>query len=91
MSGDRWIGDNPLVHIRPPTCILSSPTFYHRYGYGNMLMTILFPLTISGRPLFYYIRFPDNKGTLSIRCGETTIGSVSEGFYPPSTKNRVVI
>ena len=38
MSGDRWIGDNPLVHIRPPTCILSSPTFYHRYGYGNMLI-----------------------------------------------------
>jgi hypothetical protein len=30
--------------------------------------------------------FPDKKGTLSVEGGETTVGSVTEGFYPPSTR-----
>ena len=52
-------------------------------------MTTFFPLTLSGGPFFYYIRFPDNKGTLSVEGGETTVGSVTEGFYPPSTREPI--
>lgn len=52
-------------------------------------MTTFFPLTLSGGPFFYYIRFPDKKGTLSVEGGETTVGSVIEGFYPPSTREPI--
>ena len=88
-QGTRCIGDNPLTHFCTIPHLLVSPTFYHRYGYGDIVMTTFFPLTLSGRPFFYYIRFPDNKGTLSVEGGETTVGSVSEGFYPPSTREPI--
>ena len=84
-QGTRQHGDNPLTHIPYPTLYTHSPTFYHRYGYVDSIKTTLFPLTIVWGPLFYYIRFPDKKGGVSTRRGETTIGSVIEGFYPPST------
>lgn len=45
-QGTRWNGDNPLTPFWSPTCILFPPTFYHQYGYGNIVMTTLFPLTI---------------------------------------------
>jgi hypothetical protein len=88
-QGTRWNGDNPLTHFCTVPHLLVSPTFYHRYCYGDIVMTTLFPLTLSGRPFFYYIRFPDNKGTLSVEGGETTVGSVIEGFYPPPTREPI--
>jgi hypothetical protein len=36
-------------------------------------MTTFSPLTISGRPFFYYIHFPDKKGRVSVRGGETSL------------------
>jgi hypothetical protein len=88
-QGTRWNGDNPFDGFWVPTLILIPPTFYHRNGYGDIVMTTFFPLTLSGGPFFYYIRFPDNKGTLSVEGGETTVGSVIEGFYPPPTREPI--
>jgi len=51
-------------------------------------MTTFSPLTLSGRPLFYYICFPDKKGGLSTRRGEMNVVSVLEVLYPPSTRPR---
>jgi hypothetical protein len=75
-QGTRWNGDNPLTHFFTIPHLLVSPTFYHHFLYYDIVMTTLFPLTISGRPFFYYIRNPAKKGTLSVEGGETTIGSV---------------
>ena len=88
-QGTRCIGDNPLTHFWGFPHLLVSPTFYHRYGYGDIVMTTFFPLTLSGGPFFYYIRFPDKKGVSSSLGGETTVGSVIEGFYPPSTREPI--
>jgi hypothetical protein len=88
-QGTRCIGDNPFDGISVPTCILIPPTLYHRNGYGDIVMTTFFPLTVSGGPFFYYIRFPDKKGVLSVEGGETTVGSVTEGFYSPSTREPI--
>ena len=52
-------------------------------------MTTFSPLTVSGEGFFYYIRFPDKKVVSSVMGGETTVGSVSEGFYPPSTREPI--
>ena len=51
-------------------------------------MTTFSPLTLSGRPLFYYIHFPAKKGGLSTRRGEMNVVSVRRPFYPPSTRLR---
>jgi hypothetical protein len=48
--------------------------------YGYSVMTTFFPLTISGRPLFYYIYSPDKKGRVSVRRGETNVVSVLTPF-----------
>jgi len=88
-QGTRCIGDNPLTGFWFPTYVLIPPTFYHHFLYYDIVMTTFFPLTLSGRPFFYYIRFPDKKGTLSVEGGETNVVSVSEGFYPPSTREPI--
>ena len=88
-QGTRCIGDNPLTHFCTIPHLLVSPTFYHRNGYGDIVMTTFFPLTLSGEGFFYYIRFPDKKGVVSVEGGETTVGSVIEGFYPPSTREPI--
>ena len=88
-QGTRCIGDNPSTHFCTIPHLLVSPTFYHRYGYGDIVMTTFFPLTLSGEGFFYYIRFPDKKGVVSVEGGETTVGSVIEGFYPPSTREPI--
>ena len=75
-QGTRWNGDNPLVHIQTPTYTIYSPTFSHHFLYGYSVMTIFFPLTLSGRPLFYYICFPDKKGVPSGIGGGTNVVSV---------------
>ena len=85
-QGTRWNGDNPLTPFWTNTFTTLSPTFYHHFLYYDSIKTTFFPLTLSGGPFFYYIRFPDKKGTLSVEGGETTVGSVTEGFYPPSTR-----
>ena len=71
--------------ICPPTIITLSPTFTHRFLYGDSVMTTFSPLTVSGGPFFYYTRFPDKKGVSSVLGGETNVVSVIEVFYPPST------
>ena len=81
-QGTRWNGDNPLAHIHTPTLYNIIPTFSHRFPCSYSVMTIFFPLTISGRPLFYYICFPDKKGMPSGLGGETPVGSVRRPFYP---------
>ena len=85
-QGTRWNGDNPLTHFCTVPHLLVSPTFYHHFLYYDSIKTTLFPLTIVWGPFFYYMCFPDKKGTLSVEGGETTVGSVTEGFYPPSTR-----
>jgi hypothetical protein len=72
-QGTRCIGDNPLTHIPSPTLYTLSPTFYHRYGYVDSVMTTFFPLTLSGRPLFYYVYSPDKKGRVSVRSAGTSL------------------
>jgi hypothetical protein len=81
-QGTRWNGDNPLSPYLSPTLHTLSPTFYHRYGYVDSVMTTFFPLTIVWGPYFYYIRFPDKKGVSSIMGGETNVVSVRRPFYP---------
>ena len=76
-QGTRCIGDNPLTHFWGFPHLLVSPTFYHHFLYYDSIKTTFFPLTLSGGPFFYYIRFPDKKGTLSVEGGETTVGSVT--------------
>lgn len=88
-QGTRCIGDNPLTGFWFPTYVLIPPTFTHGFPCGDIVMTTFFPLTIAGGPFFYYIRNPAKKGTLSVRGGETTVGSVTEGFYPPSTREPI--
>ena len=88
-QGTRCIGDNPLTGFWFPTYVLIPPTFYHGFPCSDIVMTTFFPLTLSGGPFFYYIRFPDKKGVSSPLGGETTVGSVIEGFYPPSTREPI--
>ena len=88
-QGTRWNGDNPLAHISSPTTTTLSPTFYHHFLCGYSVMTTFSPLTLSGRPFFYYIHFPAKKGRVSLKRGETTVGSVIGVFYPPSTREPI--
>jgi len=107
-GGKIWICQNvrglvsmgiiPCPHIRTPTHYTLTPTFYHRFLCSDSVMTTFSPLTISGRPFFYYIHFPDKKGVSSVMGGETNVVSVLEVLckvkpyiYPPSTRNRYVI
>jgi hypothetical protein len=102
-GGKIWICQNvrglvsmgiiPYPHIRTPTHYTLTPTFYHRFLCSDSIMTTFSPLTISGRPFFYYIHFPDKKGRVSVRGGETNVVSVLEVLckvkpyiYPPSTR-----
>jgi hypothetical protein len=60
-------------------------------------MTNLFPLTIAGRPVFYYIYFLAKKGVVSVGRGETNVVSVltppsrsSYGYYGPYEETIIV-
>ena len=88
-QGTRWNGDNPLVHIQTPTYTIYSPTFSHHFLYGYSVMTIFFPLTLSGRPLFYYICFPDKKGMPSGIGGGTNVVSVRRPLLSPSRREPI--
>lgn len=65
-QGTRSHGDNPLVHFSPLFVLTSFPTFYHRYGYVDSVMTTFFPLTTPTGPVFYYVYFLAKKGVVSI-------------------------
>ena len=45
-QGTRWNGDNPLTGFWGFPLLYVSPTFTHRNGYGDIVMTTFFPLTI---------------------------------------------
>jgi hypothetical protein len=81
-QGTRWHGDNPLTPFCGNTFTTHSPTFYHRYGYVDSIKTTLFPLTLSGRPLFYYVYSPDKKGRVSVERGEVNVVNVRRLLLP---------
>jgi hypothetical protein len=91
-GGKIWICQNvrglvsmgiiPCPHIRTPTQYTLTPTFYHRFLCGDSVMTTFSPLTISGRPFFYYIHFPDKKGVSSVMGAETSLRVLEDHFYP---------
>jgi len=81
-QGTRWYGDNPLAPYNTPTYTIYIPTFSHHFLYGYSVMTIFFPLTLSGRPLFYYICFPDKKGMPSGIGVGTSLRVLYDHFYP---------
>jgi len=81
-QGTRWHGDNPLTPFCGNTFTTHSPTFYHRYGYVDGIKTTLFPLTLSGRPLFYYVYSPDKKGRVSVERGEVNVVNVRRPLLP---------
>ena len=82
MSGELKIGDNPLPPLLSFSLSPHSTTFYHRYCARNSVMTTFFPLRLSGRPLFYYIHFPDKKGRLSVERGEVNVVNVRRPLLP---------
>jgi hypothetical protein len=90
-QGTRWNGDNPLAPYWDHSFVPFSPTFPHPFLYHDSIMTTLFPLTISGRPFFYYMCFPDKKGGVSTRRGETTLGVFKRYVIPLQRGNRYLI
>jgi hypothetical protein len=88
-QGTRVDGDNPLDTYSPLFVLTLNPTFYHRYGYVDSVMTNLFPLTTPTGPVFYYIYFLAKKGVVSVRRGETNVVSVIGVFYPPPTREPI--
>ena len=84
MSGDCQHGDNPLHTYSPLHLTTLSPTFHHRYGYVDSVVTTFFPLTLSGEGFFYYMYFPAKKGRLSSGRGETNVVSVLTPFNEES-------
>jgi hypothetical protein len=107
-GGKIWICQNvrglvsmgiiPCPHICTPTYYTLTPTFYHRFLCSDSVMTTFSPLTISGRPFFYYIHFPDKKGVSSVMGGETSktyhlwyVTSVRRPLLPLQGGNRYVI
>ena len=70
------MGDNPLAPFWGYSVILSVCCFRPHFLYGYTVKTIFLPLTLSLDHIFYYIRFPDNKGVVSTERGETTERSV---------------
>ena len=91
-GGKIWICQNvrglvimgiiPCPHICTPTYYTLTPTFYHRFLCNDSVMTTFSPLTISGRPFFYYIHFPDKKGMSSVMGAETSLRVLEDHFYP---------
>jgi hypothetical protein len=73
MSGEVSGGDNPLVHIYPLLLLPLTTTFYHEYGYNDMVKTTFSPLMIVWEGFFYYIYIPDKKGIVSVERGETSL------------------
>jgi hypothetical protein len=91
------MGDNPLDTLSPLFTLTHITTFYHRFLCHICKKTTFFPLTLSGRPVFYYIYSLAKKVILSIERGETNVVSVLTplqrvrmGFYGPYEVNITV-
>ena len=69
----RYNGDNPLDTFSPLHRLTHFTTFYHHNPPTVYEKTTFSPLTLSGRPVFYYIYFPDKKGRFRTRRGETSL------------------
>ncbi len=76
MSGERYMGDNPFGGIWFPHFIPHSPTMSSEFMAGYGVMTTFSPLTVSGRPLFYYVCFLAKKGLVSETPRVTNVVSV---------------
>jgi len=55
MSGERYMGDNPFGGFWFPHTLPLSPTISTEFMAGYSVMTTFSPLTIAGRPYFYYM------------------------------------
>jgi hypothetical protein len=76
MSGERYMGDNPFGGFWFPHSLPHSPTMSSEFMAGYGVMTTFSPLTISGRPYFYYIYFLAKKGLVSETPRVTNVVSV---------------
>jgi len=76
MSGERYMGDNPFGDIRFPHSLPHSPTMSSEFMAGYSVMTTFSPLTIAGRPFFYYVCFLAKKGLVSETPRVTNVVSV---------------
>jgi len=70
MSGELCMGDNLFGGFWVPHSLPLSPTISTEFMAGCSVMTTFSPLTIAGRPYFYYIYFLAKKGLLSVRSRE---------------------
>jgi hypothetical protein len=65
MSGERCMGDNPFGGFWFPHSMPHSPTMSSEFMAGYSVKTTFSPLTIAGRPFFYYIQNLAKKGLVS--------------------------
>ncbi len=65
MSGERCGGVNPFGGFWFPHSLPHSPTISTEFLAGYSVMTTFSPLTVSGRPFFYYIQNLAKKGLVS--------------------------
>jgi hypothetical protein len=64
------MGDNPLDPFPPTFPHHSFPLSPTHYGHADSENPTFSLLTVSGRPVFYYVYFLAKKGRLSIMSGE---------------------
>ena len=76
MSGEGYGGDNPFGGFWFPHSLPLSPTISSVFMAGYSVMTTFSPLTIAGRPYFYYLCFLAKKGIVSERPRGTNVVSV---------------
>lgn len=69
-SVERYPRHNPLDPYSPTFPHHCLPHFTTAYGVADSENPTFSPLTIAGRPVFYYVYFPAKKGRLSIMSGE---------------------
>jgi hypothetical protein len=75
-QGTRYMGDNPFGGFWLPHSMPLSPTMSSEFMAGYSVMTTFSPLTVSGRPFFYYIQILAKKGVVSETPRVTNVVSV---------------
>ena len=75
-QGTRCMGDNPFGGFWFPHSLPHSPTMSTEFMAGYSVMTTFSPLTVSGRPFFYYIQILAKKGVVSETPRVTNVVSV---------------
>ena len=76
MLGERCMGDNPFGGFWFPHSMPHSPTISSEFMAGYSVMTTFSPLTIAGRPYFYYIQNLAKKVIVSETPRVTNVVSV---------------